>query len=344
MPVQIRPANLIQDRTSLIELSRRYLTPDSDEKRFDWLYSSGPHGMAKAWVAVNADGNEIVGAAAAFPRKMTLGRDSKCGWVLGDFCFEERFRSLGPALQLQRACLESLAEESGAFTYDFPSQSMMAIYKRIGVAQSGSLVRWAKPLRTQRKIEKVTGSGFISHALGAVADLAVAQQGWRGDTSQGDVALFEGSCGEEFTELDRKVRLGPGIRTVRDAAYLNWRFLAHPRARFEILTARREGTLVGYAVFSQNGEAANIAEVCCGGEPSLIARLLSGVVNILRSREVATVSMNAGELHPWNAVFERAGFRKRESSPVITYSPQEPALVGAGHEIPWYLMQGERDS
>jgi len=210
--------------------------------------------------------------------------------------------------------------------------------------QSGSLARWAKLLKTERKFEKVTGSKMVSRALGAVADLVIAQHGWRGDASAGDLALHDGLCSEEFTQLDAKVRETPGIHTVRDASYLNWRFLAHPGSEFEILTARRSGTLVGYAVFSQRGEEANIADICCTGGPALVARLMAGVVDILRSRNVVTVSMNAGENHPWNTVFERAGFRKREASPVITHSPQEPVLFGVDHEIPWYLMQGERDS
>jgi len=85
---------------------------------------------------------------------MTFDGKEKRGWVLGDFCFGERFRSLGPALQLQRACLESLAQEPNAFTYDFPSQSMMAIYKRIGIAQSGSLVRWPSLLKRKAKLKR----------------------------------------------------------------------------------------------------------------------------------------------------------------------------------------------
>ena len=344
MPLQIRPANLAQDRAEMIALFRRYLTPGSDEKRFDWLYRDAPHGTARAWVALDSEQHQLAGAAAAFPRSVTVDGNARTGWVLGDFCFSERFRTLGPALQLQRACLQSLEKESNAFIYDFPSQSMMAIYKRIGIAQTGTLARWAKPLRIEGKIEKITGSKILSRALGALADVVVAQQGWRGDQEQGDLALHEGTCGEEFTALDRRVREKGGVYTVRDASYLNWRFLAHPATRYEVLTARRNGTLVGYTIFGQHGEDANIADVSCTGNPALVARLLAGTVETLRAREVVTVSMNAGENHPWNRVFERAGFRKRESSPVITHSPQEPALFGPNHDVPWHLMQGERDS
>ena len=344
MPVQIRPANLAQDRADMIEFFRKYLTPESDAKRFDWLYMNAPHGTARAWVSIDSEQNQIVGVAAAFPRNFTFSGAARTGWVLGDFCFSERFRSLGPALQLQRACLESLKKEPNSFVYDFPSQSMMAIYKRIGITQANSLVRWAKPLRTEDKIQKITGSKILSRALGAVADVVVAQRGWRGEAEQGDLDLQEEPCGEEFTALDKKVREGNGAFTVRDASYLNWRFLRHPSTKYEILAARRNGNLVGYTIFGQHGDGANIADLSCTGEPALIARLLAGAVEVLRKRNVVTVSMNAGENHPWNAVFERAGFRKRESSPVITHSPEQPDLFGASHEIPWYLMQGERDS
>jgi len=36
---------------------------------------------------------------------------------------------------------------------------------------------------------------------------------------------------------------------IRDAAYLNWRFFDNPRFSYRVLAVRREGRLVGYAVF-----------------------------------------------------------------------------------------------
>src|SRR5262249_14595697 len=103
MPVRIRQAALNSDEAELTDLLRRHLAPTADERRFGWLYRDSPHGEARSWLACDAQGN-AVGAATAFPRRVHVDGREKRNWVLGDFCLDEEFRSLGPALQLQRAC------------------------------------------------------------------------------------------------------------------------------------------------------------------------------------------------------------------------------------------------
>src|SRR5258707_14285040 len=103
--ISIRPAALDADRKVLVETLARYLNPLSDERRFDWLYRENPHGQGRAWIACGPDNSTIVGMAAAFPRRIWIGGAENVGWVLGDFCVSDQNRSLGPALQLQRACL-----------------------------------------------------------------------------------------------------------------------------------------------------------------------------------------------------------------------------------------------
>jgi len=268
----------------------------------------------------------------------------RMGWVLGDFCFEERYRSLGPALQLQRVCLEAAGEAPFEFCYDFPSLSMMAVYKRLGISQTGTLVRWVKPLRLEPKLEPIVHSKKLARMLGAIGNVAMRWRGSQRDDSACDLALHPGACSAEFTALDQQLRECPGIFTARTAEYLNWRYLAHPGESYEILAARREGELVGYAVFSQDGEEARIVDLCSPHEPDVIAHLLAGVLQLLTARGVATVDMVAGSSHPWSALFRRAGFWRREESPVVAYTPNGALPFDSASLANWHLMQGERDS
>ena len=105
MSIEIRQAELEQDRQSIFNTLVRYLSPNLSEQRFDWLYERNPERKAIVWLAVDKNTQEVVGSAAAFPRAMVLGGEREMGWVLGDFCIDSHYRSLGPALQLQRACL-----------------------------------------------------------------------------------------------------------------------------------------------------------------------------------------------------------------------------------------------
>jgi hypothetical protein len=328
----------------MVELLRRCLTPLFDVQRFKWLYQAGPYGQARAWLAYDGTKDNVIGAAAAFPRRVDLDSVEKQGWVLGDFCLDSRFRSLGPALQLQRACLQAAETPPYEFCYDFPSPSMTAIYKRLGVPQCGTLVRWARAIRTAPRIEKLLRSRTVSRSLGIVADSILTRRGWRGETDTADLMPQEQACGGEFTELDRRVRQRPGLLSVRTAAHLNWRFLSHPSIRHEILTARRKGVLVGYIVYTRDLDDTSVVDLCSLEEPALIARLLAGAVDRLREYGAVTVSMNAGSTHPWSGIFRRAGFLPREDAPVMVHVRPGATISLKNFAQDWYLMRGERDS
>lgn len=344
MPIRTRRANLESDRLALIEIFRKYLAPQSDDARFDWLYRKGPHGEAQTWIAFDSSNDALVGAASAFPRTIYVGSQEKAGLVLGDFCIAESYRSLGPSLQLQRACMAAIEEGPFEFFYDFPSTSMMAVYRRLGIQETGRLLRWAKPLRIARKLRAKVRSERLARSLAAVGDRILGKRGWKGDKRACDIALQQGRCGDEFTALDRRFRDLPGVRTARSAEYLNWRYLTQSSARHEILAARRAGALIGYVVYSADPADTSIVDLCAPEDPPVVARLLAEAVDRLRALGAETVNLNAGENHPWSFVFQRAGFRRREDSPVVTHVRANASISAANFRQNWYLMRGERDS
>src|SRR5262249_39877028 len=145
MMIVVHPADLLSDREIIVQTLLRYLTQQSDQRRFEWLYTASPQGQARAWLATDGDSDSVIGAAAAFPRYFYSGNDEMLGWVLGDFCLDPQYRSLGPALKLQRACVGLVEENQGVFCYDFPSASMVAVYRRMGLRMTGQILRLAMP-------------------------------------------------------------------------------------------------------------------------------------------------------------------------------------------------------
>jgi len=344
MDIQIRPADLDSDCEALVNLLSRHLSAQADSSRFQWLYREGTHGPARVWVAVEKGSQRIVGSAAAYPRRLSFNGRERLGFVLGDFCIDEKYRSLGPSLQLQRACLTALREPPFEFIYDFPSRSMMAIYKRLGTEQSGELVRWAKPLRVEQKLLPLVRSKSLARALSLIASPLVARRGWRGDERLCELGVQEGPCGPDFSRLDQEISAKAGVRTLRSAEYLNWRYLGNPIARHEILTAHRSGKLIGYVVSALGADDARIVDLCSVEEPGVIVRLLFGAVERLSGQGAATVSLNAGAAHPWNNLFERAGFKRREGTPIIVALAAGSPVSRSDFEHNWFAMQGERDS
>ncbi len=346
MAIAVRPADLRRDRELLIDFLFQHLTPLSDGRRFDWLYCDNPHGPARVWIAAEDGSGATVGAAAAFPRRLHVQGVEARGCVLGDFCIHPRYRSLGPALQLQRACLEAIDSGSLDVGYDFPGVSMVAVYRRLRVELREQMVRLAKLLRADRKIAEKVRVRPLARGLSAIGNLALALRDRGLQPRNGaTISAHEGPCGEEFSSLAQQVSAGYGICVERSAEYLNWRYRAHPQRRHEILTARRQSSLVAYLTFTLTEQDANIVDLFGLEDTEVLGGLIAHAEELLRELGVITVSAPILASHPRVALFEKLGFRARESAPVLLYAPAgRGATPPAAVPPQWFLMDGDRDS
>ncbi len=343
--VTIRRADLNMDREILIESLSRHLNPLADARRFDWLYKDNPHGEAQVWIAVDQGNGVVVGSAAAFPRRLYLGSREEIVWVLGDFCINSEYRSLGPAVELQRACIAAVDSGKVAFCYDFPSAGMMAVYKRLGFAPFAQVLRLARPLRIDRQIESVIKSPIITSGLAAVGNLLLATRAFQ-PLKNGNltVAFHTGQFGEEFSNLARQIADRHGVCVQRSAEYLNWRYMANTTCASEIMTARRNGELLAYAVIQQNGKECIVADVFGIDSPAIVRSLIKEVVALCHARGVHSVSIPLVESHPWVTLFRGLGFRDRESKPMVLYSPNNDIGTQNLENRRWFIMYGDRDS
>jgi hypothetical protein len=345
MAIAIRRANLRADRGVLIEALSQSLLPQSDGRRFDWLYRECPHGEARVWIAGDSSGNGLLGAAAVFPRRMYVGGKIRVGCVLGDFFIVPHFRSLGPAVLLQRACLEAVGSNGLDVCYDFPAAAMIPVYKRLAIEPQRQFVRLAKPLKIDRTVEARVKTPWLARGMSALGNQMLdSRDRLRSRPADCTLSVHSGLCGEEFSALARAVSTGYGVCVERSAEYLNWRYLRHFARSYELLTARREDALVAYAVFTQDANNADIVDLFGVQEPAILSEVISGVVALLRQRNVMTVSAPMLASHPHVALFESLGFHAREACPVMVYPPSGHAVGGLGNGEPWFLMQGDRES
>jgi hypothetical protein len=344
MRITILPADLYSQRDLIVETLLRYLTDRSDQRRFDWLYTASPHGLAKVWLAIDGDHQTVIGAAAAFPRRFYLSDSEVLAWVLGDFCLDAQYRSLGPALKLQRACLEVTESNGGIFCYDFPSASMVAVYNRLGIAVTGKMLRLAKLLRVDRKVREVISFPVAARPAAAVGNSLLKLMPTIVADKSLEMALHQGACGEEFSVLARKQANRLGICLKRSAEYLNWRYADNPLVRHEFITARWRGKLNGYAVWTQAGENASVVDMFGENDPVIVKGLLSEVITRLTKSGVMTLSVWLNESHPWLPWCLKMGFRVRDSVPMVCIPTRFITKTGDLANRGWFLMQGDRDS
>ncbi len=338
MALAISEIGLEDNRHLILAALGRFLGA-SDEKRFVWLYLENPHGPARTWIAKEQDKGAVVGIASVFPRRLVVRGQVLLGHVLGDFGVDSQYRTLGPAVQLQRACLTALR---GAPAYDFPSRTMLSVYRRLQITQVNSLFRLARPLSFSKPGQKPKGDG-IGNRLGWMGNqlLAFGDRLLAG-THPYECSLHLGPCGEEFSQLAQQIGGGLGICLERSARYLNWRFLKHPSLRHEVATARTQGSVKAYAVFTESEGRAALIDLF--GDEGAIRVLVLYLSSLLRKRGLSVVSAYCLETHPWFGLLRRLGFMKRDSDPVVAVSPNGSPWNGTVAGENWFLTQGDRES
>ena len=342
----IRPVDYASESRELVDVLQKNLPYLPHGLLFDWLYLRNPEGQARTWVAVDPESQGILGVAAAFPRLVYCDGAEARGYVLGDFCIDPAHRSLGLAVSLQRTCLEGLAAGGADFAFDFPSANMLAVYKRLRLEANATLIRYAKPIRANRKIAQHVRVGALARGLGAAANVGLRVR----DTSlrlTGDWTIVAEAApwGEEFTLATREWTSNSAICVARTAKFLNWRYAEHPQQRYELLTARHKSDLHGYLIHHSNGEDCVIDDLVAEND-AVRRALLAKTVALARERGVHTLSSPWLDSHPGTQLLEKCGFRPREASPVVllAFAGGEQRQIGPAESRCWYLSHGDWES
>lgn len=342
MTVAVRPVCFQSDEPALIELLQTNLPYRQHADFFQWLYRDNPAGEALALVAADPDSGQIVGAAAAFPRLIQCAGTEARGFVLGDFCIDRKHRSLGLALALQRACLEGIATPCPAFVFDFPSQTMLAIYKRLRIEVNAAMVRYAKPLRADRQIAARVPVPVVARGLSLVANAGLQLRDSGKRAANWSFAAESGPWGEEFTEAARQWSPAAAICVLRTADHLNWRYRRHPAQSYEMWTARQNGKLRGYLILHVDRDDGAIDDLLAEDSP-VCAALLAEATVVARQRGLHTLNAPWLPTHRDRQILEQCGFQARESHPAVLLAPAQP-----GHAAPapdqWFLTSGDSEA
>jgi hypothetical protein len=315
--VTVRRARYESEREELVELLQAHLPYRAHARFFDWLYRRNPDGEALAWVATDGATQRIVGAATAFPRGVFFAGRKARGYVLGDFCIDPAHRSLGLALALQRACLEGLSAEDADFAFDFPSNSMVAVYNRLRIGINERLVRHVKLLRADLAIGRRVPSHAATRVLSGIANSALRARDFFARRNGGwKISCEPGRCADEFAVAARRWIPGAAVTVARTAEYLNWRYESHPQHSYEIISARKDGKLGGYVVRHEADNGFVIDDLLAEGSAAYGA-LLSNTIETGRARDLYSIVAPWPANDPGRRLLEAFGFRPRSSSPAV---------------------------
>jgi hypothetical protein len=226
----------------------------TDPRFFSWMFARTPQGMPSGIMARH-HGRAIGFAGLCTKRQFVTGREVTLAHGL-DYMIEPGLSDIlagRVALRVPQRWTR-LAEVQG-FTSGvvFPNGNSMRMLTspRVGmvpVFQPDLLIR---PLPTARFTERLRN--VPRRALSTATRLAALACQVRAKAygrPKGEATLVE-HFDEGFDELWLNTRDGLGISTIRDAAYLNWRFRDHPIYRYLTLGWRQNGSWIGYIVCAE---------------------------------------------------------------------------------------------
>ena len=156
-----------------------------------------------------------------------------------------------------------------------------------------------------------------------------------------EVQRFDGSADELWAN---EASHGYRVAQVRDAAYLNWRYVANPD-HYDLLTLRRDSRLVGIAVVAttlrRGIRVGELMELIHGADDEVALRLL------VRAASARAEGSGCWLLQAWSVPhtrlderLRRAGLRWRRGEVKFLLSPGFPGAAASDPDA-WLLSQGD---
>jgi hypothetical protein len=313
MGLKVRTLRLPEECDVLLRVLERNLAGLDHRRRYEWLYHRNPAGSGLAWGIFQDLEEAPAGVASVIPVYLWIrGKRTLCGRV-EDFAVEPSHRSLGPAVILQKATFQPVDAGAMALCLDTPPHSLgMTTFRRLGMEADADVYRYVRLVRTAPWLEKEYHLGRpVAAAVGVMIDSWLRLRGRR--TRGIRITEHGGSFGDEFTQLDEVVGAqSPAVRCSRTARELTWLYREDPLRRYEILTARRGGELIGWAACLVGEETIDLVD-WLAIEGSVAFEALVAVVTA-RARQTRRVRVQAlvTDERRITGILKDCGFSRRE--------------------------------
>jgi len=343
MGILIKEADLKKDKDVLIEILNKNRKNPVGEDRYIWLYKKNPYGKAKAWLVVDEKSGEPAGFTAVFPRAVKVGNQEIICWNCGDFSVNKKYRSLGVAIKLRKAAKECVDKGMVPFLYAHPNNKMLVVHLKVGHTVIGKMLRYAKLLNINSKLEEILGKNFtwISKIINPLMKFTSPEIFRK---KKYEFNITKDIFGNEFDSFFDEIKENYCVLGVRNAQYLNWRYIENPLYDVETIILKKNSHMVGYLIFStQNGIVHIKDSLYLNDEVGM--ELLSNLIIELRNREVYSISCSLLDTNPFINILKRFGFSLRpDASSVIVHantSFEFRDLVMNGRK--WFMTVGDRD-
>ncbi len=314
----VEAGDVARDREAVLAIWRGNLGEDARmQAKYDWFYARCPFGEPLLRLLRDGATAARVGAAAAGARRFVAGAHALDAGVLVDLAVLPEHRSLGPALMLQSALAGDGLQRFGLL-YGFPNPKAAAVFKRVGYAAFGEIVRNARVLRHAGYVARRLPRALAAPAGWLLDAVDALRSGWR---RRADARLGVRWCERadaSFDALWQHAPRGDAVTAVRDAAFARWRFDTCPLALTRyLLLEDAGGDLLAWFACQADGELLHVRDFWSMHGHAGVARAhVDALLTAARRDGRVAVSVeyagNPDAFAGWNA----CGFRERSRRPV----------------------------
>lgn len=304
MEFEIREINDNYDSNLLTYLWKDAL-PDLDKRRIEWSYRRNPHGKARLYLLYSPSEEKYFGVGAVLPRTFIhKGEEFRCG-ITADFALLKEYRTLGPALKLQK---EMTASNDIDMLLAFPNTKSEGVQLRAGFKVLGNLTRYFKIFKSGPVLRKRNSTKCLAF-LSPLIDIYLKLRNLRLMVKDGVDFRLENTFSEDLDQLWHQMKDQAYFLGERDLKYLKWRFEKNPYKSYRVYGVR-DGTnrFIGCLIYLLKDNMAYIEDLLIGNEPKDLERLLKYFsIECLKLR-LDAVSFTMLRNRRLEDAFKRSGF------------------------------------
>jgi len=337
------------DEQELTVFNKKVMAGPSTPQYWTWKYFKNPAG--KGGFALALDGKRIVGRVGGIPLRMRVGEKEVLSAQALDTDIMNEYRKGFTYYRLDNMAIKVGKEKGVGFVFGFSTKSTYEIStKTLGFRHAAAVVKWVKLLDPIPFLGKKLGITKYTEVLrNNLRRFATRKQNpFHGKKEQGlsgpDLIHFD----KRFDQLWEKSIKGE-IAVVRDAKYLNWRYIECPVADYKTYYIEHSERIEGYVilqVIEREGIIYGYIVDLLVAEEECIDKLLSKAIEYFRNQNVAAVVCWTPKVSLLASSLKNRGFleRKLEHNIIVkNYCPEQLDIEFLTNEKHWQYSFGDSD-
>ena len=323
---------------------------DKDARTFRWKYRDNPHGPAIGKVACAPDGT-VVGGYSYVPRRFRRDGRPVVLMQASDAMTLPEWQGNGIFTGLDDLVCAEAGAAGASWAFAYSGRLSLKGFLRNGWRHIGDAPVFRWHYRSRRSLLRLGRVGPLAALLAPVADVALGVRDRRRLPVGAEATLERiGRFDDEADELFEATVPARGLVGVRDAAWLNWRYVDTPGKRQECFALRRRGRLDGWLVAEFAGGNAFLVDHLARDAEARAALLLAlTAMGRARGQEEATALLFRH--HPSVPLLEALGWRApsprrlfRDMFPFIVRACRADSPAEDAEMTRWHLADGDRDA